>query len=129
VQLVSAASLGRPVNVTVPVIGWLSLLSAEVTVAVQVAIPPFQSMLDGEQIRVVVVVVVMANDWELLGPLGSFQVSPVGYEAVTVQVPSSPGAAVYVIVQEATFSEPLRVQLVSAASLGRPEKVTVPEGV
>jgi hypothetical protein len=76
VQLVSAASLGRPVNVTVPVIGWLSLLSAEVTVAVQVAIPPFQSMLDGEQIRVVVVVVVMYRVVGLLVELAPWVVSP-----------------------------------------------------
>jgi hypothetical protein len=60
-QLVWVASDGRPVNVTVPVIGWLSPLSADVTVAVQVVDPPFQSMLDGVQVTVAAVGVLITR--------------------------------------------------------------------
>jgi hypothetical protein len=45
--VLTVASDGKPVRVTVPVIDCESPLSSEVTMTVQVVDPPFQSMVDG----------------------------------------------------------------------------------
>jgi hypothetical protein len=52
-------------------------------------------------------------------------VSP-AYDAETIQVPSSPDPAVYVIEHEATAAGPLRTQETSEASEGRPDRAIDP---
>ena len=61
VQVVSKASPGSPFKVTRPVIDCESPLSSEVTVTVQVVIPPFQSIEDGLQLTLVEVPVAITK--------------------------------------------------------------------
>ena len=76
VQLVVEASPGRPVKVTMPVMGCESPASDDVTVAVQVSVASFQSMADGAQMTLVEVGVLMFRDVGLLVELEAWVVSP-----------------------------------------------------